>query len=89
MAKPALLYALGRIGLFFVAAALIWTGARAAGADVNGLPLLLGAMVLSSLASIWVFSRQRAELAEALQAKRDARTQSIAERRARLDGDAS
>lgn len=87
MSRAALVYAAGRLGLFLVAAALIWTGARAAGADVNGLPLLLGAMVLSSFAGIWVFSRQRAELAEALQAKREAKERAIAERRARLDGE--
>jgi len=85
MSRAALVYAAGRFGLFLVAAALIWTGARAAGTDINGLPLLLGAMVLSSFAGIWVFSRQRAELAEALQAKREAKERAIAERRARLD----
>lgn len=85
MKKAAVLYGLGRFGLFLVAAALLWTGARALGTELNGLPLLLAAMVLSSFAGIWVFSRQRAQLAEALQAKREAREQAIAERRARLD----
>jgi len=85
MKRAALVYAAGRFGLFLVAAALIWTGARAAGTDINGLPLLLAAMVVSSFAGIWVFSRQRAELAEALAARRDAKTREIAERRARLD----
>lgn len=85
--KPALLYGLGRLGLFLVAALLLWTGARAVGTELNGLPLLLAAMVVSSLAGIWVFSRQRAQLAQALQAKQEAKAQSIAERRARLDGE--
>lgn len=85
MGRAALLYAAGRFGLFLVSAALIWTGGRAAGADINGLPLLLAAFVVSSFAGIWVFSRQRRELAEALQARRDAKTREIAERQARID----
>lgn len=85
MGKAALVYGAGRLGLFVLAALLVWTGGQAVGADVNGLPLLLSALVLSSLASVWVLGRQRVALAEQLQARRDAKTAEIAERRARLD----
>lgn len=84
---PALAYGAARFGLFLVTAALLWTGTRAAGMSLNGLPLLLWAMVISSALGIWVFSRQRAQLAASLEARRDAKAQQIAERRARLENE--
>jgi UPF0716 family protein affecting phage T7 exclusion len=85
--KPALVYGAGRFGLFLVTALLLWSGSRAAGGNLNGLPLLLFAMVISSVLGIWVFARQRAQLAESMQAHREAKAQQIAERRARLDSE--
>ena len=87
MRRAALLYAAGRFGLFLVVALLLWTLSKALGYDLNGIPLLLAAFVVSSLLGIWVFSRQRRALAEALDAQRRARAEEIAARRARLDED--
>jgi hypothetical protein len=85
MRKAAAVYAVGRVGLFLLVAALVWLGGRALGRDVNGLELLLVAFAGSSLLGIWLFSRQRRELAEALDAQRKAKAEQVAARRARLD----
>lgn len=84
--KAAVLYSLGRFGLFVLFALLIWAGTGAFGHQVNGLPLLLGSLLASSLVGVFVLARQRSAFAEALAAKRDAKTAQIAQRRARLDG---
>lgn len=86
--KAALTYSLGRIGLFVLAALLIWTGSGAFGHQLNGLPLLLASLLLSAVGSLFVFSRQRQQLAETLAAKRDAKAEQVARRRARLESDA-
>jgi membrane protein implicated in regulation of membrane protease activity len=85
MRRAALRYAAGRLGLFVLMAALVWLGGQALGRDVNGLELLLVAFALSSVLGIWLFSRQRRELAEALDAQRKAKAEQVAARRARLD----
>jgi uncharacterized membrane protein YkvI len=87
--KTALVYTLGRFGLFVVVAMLIWSGTGAAGHQLNGFPLLLAALLVSSITGIFVFARQRERFAEALAAKREAKTQQIAQRRARLESDGS
>jgi hypothetical protein len=85
MRRAAGLYALGRLGLFVLVTLLLWLGAKAFGADLNGLGLLLSAFVVSSLLGIWLFSRQRRQLAEEIDARRKAKTEQVAARRARLD----
>lgn len=85
--RAALVYTLGRFGLFLLIALLVWSGTGALGAQLNGLPLLLASMVLSAIASLFVFARQRQQLALALAAKRDAKSEQIAQRRARLESD--
>jgi hypothetical protein len=83
--RPAVLYTAGRFGLFVLVALLVWLGTGMFGAPLTGIPLLLAALILSSIASIFVLSRQRALFAEALTAHRAARTAQLAARRARLD----
>ena len=73
--------------MFVLIALLVWSGTGALGAQLNGLPLLLASMVLSAIASLFVFARQRQQLAVALAAKRDAKSEQIAQRRARLESD--
>ena len=83
--RSALLFTLGRFGLFALTALLIWSATGLTGHQLNGLPLLLAALILSSIAGIFVFARQREQLAEALATKRAAKVEQIAGRRARLD----
>lgn len=85
MRRAALLYAAGRFGLFLLVALLVWLGGQALGYSVNGLELLLIAFLVSSVVGIWLFSRQRQALAEALDAQRKAKAEQVAARRARLD----
>jgi hypothetical protein len=84
--RVAVLYSLGRLGLFVLFALLIWSGSGLAGHALNGIPLLLAALLTSSLAGLFLLGRQRDAFAEALAAKRDAKTEALARRRARLDG---
>ncbi len=86
--RAALTYTLGRFGLFVLVALLVWSGTGALGHQVNGLPLLLASLLLSAVGSLFVFARQRQELAAALAARRDAKTEELARRRARLDNGA-
>ncbi|MGB8651792.1 MAG: DUF4229 domain-containing protein [Mycobacteriales bacterium] len=85
--RTALVYSFGRFGLFLVVALLIWSVTGLVGHQINGFPLLLAALLLSSIVGLFVFARQRERFAEALQAKRAAKAQQIADRRARLEGD--
>ena len=89
MRKAALLYALGRVGLFFLVAALVWGLSGVLGQQLNGLPLALVAALVSSLIGYFVFARQRIALANALEDQRTRRVEEAASRRARLDEDAS
>lgn len=85
--RAALTYTFGRFGVFALLAVLIWLATGLAGRQLNGLPLLLVALLLSSVTSYLLFSRQRQQLATALAAQRQAKTEQIAQRRARLDDD--
>lgn len=86
--KAVLTYSFGRFGLFLLVALLVWSGTGALGHQLNGLPLLLAALVLSAVGSIFLFAGQRQKLAAALVARREAKTEEIARRRARLENDA-
>ena len=83
--RSALLFTLARFGLFIVMALLIWSGTGAVGHQLNGFPLLLAALLVSSMVGLFLFSRQRQQFAEALAAQRDAKTAQLEERRARLE----
>jgi hypothetical protein len=85
--KAMLTYTAGRFGLFVLAALLLWTGTGAIGHQLNGLPLLLLALVISSIGSLFLFARQRQQLAAAIAARRETKGEEIARRRARLDSD--
>lgn len=87
MRRAALVYGVGRIGLFLVVALLLWGIADLAGRDLNGLPLALAAALISSAVGYVVFAPQRRELAESLQAQREAKSEQIAQRRARLENE--
>jgi hypothetical protein len=87
MRRAALLYTFGRFGLFLVVAIVIWGASGLVGEQLNGLPLLLVSALLSSALGYFLFARQRVALAEALDDKRRARTQQIAEQRARLENE--
>jgi hypothetical protein len=87
MGRAALTYALARFGLFLLVAVILWGGAGLLGADVNGLPLLLGAALVSSLLGYVLFARQRQALAEALDAQRRTRAEQLAAREARLENE--
>ena len=85
-----MVYTGGRFALFLVCALLLWSGAGVAGFHLNGLPLLLASLLVSSVLSLFLLREQRDRLAVAVAAKRDEKTAQIAARRARLetDGDA-
>ena len=87
LTRSALLFTLARFGLFIVMALLIWSGTGAVGHQLNGFPLLLAALLVSSMVGLFLFSRQRQQFAEALAAQRDAKTAQLEERRARLEDD--
>ena len=85
MRRAVLLYTLGRFGLFAIIAVILWGASGVAGHQLNGLPLLLAAALLSSALGYVVFARQRQALAEALDGQRQAKTQQVADRRARIE----
>ncbi len=85
MRRPAVLYSLGRFGLFVSCSLLLWSAAGALGYSFNGLPLLFAGLLLSSFLSLVMLKRQREELAAALAAKREAKVAELTARRARLD----
>ena len=87
MRRQAVLYSLGRLGLFVSSSLLLWSAAGALGWRFNGLPLLLAALLLSSFLSLFLLKRQRAALAEALAASRAAKVEQLTERQARLKVD--
>jgi hypothetical protein len=87
MRRAALLYTFGRFGLFLLVALVVWGASGLLGHQLNGLPLLLVAALLSSALGYVLFARQRLALAEALDSKRQARTQQVAEQRARLENE--
>ena len=87
MRKAALVYTFGRFGLFLLVAIILWGGSGVTGHSLNGLPLLLVSALVSSALGFVLFARQRRELAEALDGKRQDKAQQIAERRARIENE--
>ena len=87
MRKAALVYTLGRFGLFFLVAIVLWGGSGLAGHGLNGLPLLLLAALISSAVGYVLFAPQRRALAEALDGQRRVKAEQATERRARLDNE--
>jgi hypothetical protein len=87
MRKTALLYTLGRFGLFAVLVVVVWGASGVLGHQLEGLPLLLVAALLSSVLGYVLFGRQRQALAEALEAKRQERAAQVAQQRARLENE--
>ena len=87
MRKAALVYGAGRVGLFLLSAALIWGLSGVLGHQLNGLPLVLVAALISSVLGYTVFAPQRRQLAEAVERGRLAKVAKIAERRARLENE--
>ncbi len=87
--SPFVVYTAGRFVLFLLLSLLLWSGAGLLGYTFNGLPLLLSALLLSSVASFFLLASQRQELALRVAAKRDAKTADIAARRARLEDDSA
>jgi len=85
--KAALIYGAGRVGLFLLSAALVWGLSGVLGHQLNGLPLVLVAALISSVLGYTVFAPQRRELAAAVERGRAAKTAQIAERRARLENE--
>ncbi|HUR14435.1 MAG TPA: DUF4229 domain-containing protein [Mycobacteriales bacterium] len=85
MGRAAATYALARFGLFLLVALVLWGVADLLDADLNGLPLLLGAAIVSSALGYVLFARQRIALAEAVDAQRRARADDVAARAARLE----
>jgi cell division protein FtsL len=87
MRRAALLYALGRFGVFLLVAVILWGGSGLLGHTLNGLPLLLVAALLSSLIGYVLFARQRRELAEAIDAQRREKAAQDAARRERIESE--
>ena len=80
-----LAYTLGRLGLLLLVAVIVWGASGLLGHAVNGLPLLLAALLGSSLLTLVLLRDQRDRFAEALAAERATKAQAQAARRARLD----
>ena len=78
-------YTFGRVGLFVVSALLIWGVSGLAGHEVNGMPLLLAALILSSVLALALLRGQREAFATAIQSSREEKAAQAAARRARLD----
>ena len=87
MRKAALVYTLGRFGFFLLVALLTFFVTSLLGHPLNGLPLLLIALIVSSVGSLWLLRDKRDQLAQALAESRAAKTEQIAARRARLEND--
>ena len=87
MRRAALVYTVGRFGLFALVAIILWGGSGLLGKDLNGLPLLLVAALVSSALGYVLFARQRQQLAEALDEQRKARAEQVAQRRARIENE--
>ncbi|MDX6218917.1 MAG: hypothetical protein QOJ48_598 [Frankiales bacterium] len=80
-----LAYTLGRFGLFFLVAVIVWGASGLIGSQVNGLTLLLLALIGSSVLALFVLRRQRDRFGEAIAADRVAKAEAQAARRARLN----
>ena len=80
VSRAFLVYNLGRL-LLFVAASVLAFGVF----GLNGLELLLAALVVSALLSLFVLRHQREDLGRAIEARAALRVTRQAEVRARLD----
>lgn len=69
--RAALLYTLARLLLFTLFALLIWSVSTLLGHSVNGFPLLLLALLLSSGAGLLLLAGPRARFAQALAQHRE------------------
>jgi hypothetical protein len=80
-----LLYTLGRLGLLVLVAVIAWGTSGLLGDQLNGLPLLLIALLGSSVLAVFVLRGQRDRFAEAVAASRSDKAAALAARQARLD----
>ena len=78
-------YTLGRIGLLVLVAIIVWGATGLLGEPVNGLPLLLLALIGSSVLALFLLRAQRDRFGQALAADRAAKAETAAARRGRLD----
>lgn len=80
-----LAYTLGRLGLLVLVAVIVWGASGLLGHQLNGLPLLLLALLGSSVLALLVLREQRDRFSAALAADRAARAEAGAARRQRLE----
>ena len=80
-----LTYTLGRLGLFVLVAVIAWGASGLLGNQLNGMPLLLLALIGSSVLALLLLRAQRDRFGQALALQRAAKAEDIAARRARLD----
>jgi cation transporter-like permease len=80
-----LTYTLGRLGLFLLVAVIVWGASGLLGSQVNGLTLLLLALIGSSVLAVFVLRGQRDRFGQAIAADRAAKAEVQAARRARLN----
>lgn len=71
MTRAFLVYTAGRAALFGLFVVLTWSVSGLLGWELRGLPLLLVALLLSSLAALFLLPGPRAQLAAALAKQRD------------------
>ena len=83
--RPFLVYNAWRFGLFLAAAGLVWAGTGAAGNPLNGFPLLVVALLLSSIASFVLLREQRDAVGLALEQRRLGKREEEADLRRALD----
>ena len=87
MRRPFLSLTLGRLGLFLLCALVIRLVSVAVDHRLNGLSLLLLALLVSSPLGYWLFTPQRHAAAEVLEAHRHAKEEAAAERRSRIENE--
>jgi len=80
-----LTYTLGRAGLFALVAVIAWGASGLLGHELNGLPLLLVALIGSSVLALVLLREQRDRFGQALAEARAAKAAAVAAQRARLD----
>ena len=70
MTRAAVVYTAARFGLFLLFSALIWSVGRLLGYEINGFLLLVGGLLLSSIAGYVLLAHQRDALASAIEERR-------------------
>jgi hypothetical protein len=83
--KAALVFTFGRIGLFVAVALIVYAVGELSGSPVNGAPLLLISLLVSSVLGFVLLRHQRDQFSRAIAESRDAKTAELAARRARLE----